>query len=47
MLIITQRKRLLKHDTYDANVCMLTNKGSYIIEYQLIQTWTLINCNHV
>ena len=33
--------------TYDANVGMLTNKGSYIIKYQLTQTCTLINCNQV
>ena len=25
---------------------LLTNKGSYIVEYQLIQTCALINCNH-
>ena len=54
MLIITRHKRLLKQDSdvcihvyinmYEANVCMLTNKCSYIIECQLIQTYALINC---
>ena len=48
MIIITRRKRLLKQNTtYDANVCMLTNKCSYIIDYQLFETCAIINCNHV
>ena len=38
------------NDSYDSNICMLTNKGSYVTEYQLIETGALsvlINCNHV
>ena len=36
-----------RYATYDENMCMLTNIDSYIIEYQLIQTTALVNCNHV
>ena len=32
---------------WDANIFLLTNKGSNIIKYQLIQTCALINCNRV
>ena len=46
MLIITATSET-RYATYDANVCMLTNKGSFTIEYQPMQTCPLINCNHV
>ena len=38
ILSITRRKQLLRQD-----FCMLTNKVSYIIEYQLIPTCVLVN----